>query len=142
MEKSIWLTALNVDIANRRGKNTLCEHLDIRFIEVGDNYLKATMPVNTTTKQPMGLLNGGASCALAETVGSTAANFCVDQSVLFCVGLDINANHVRAARNGLVTATARPIHLGRKSQVWGIEICNAGGQLICMSRLTMLVMEK
>ena len=106
---------------------------------MGDDYVKATLPVDQRTQQPLGLLNGGVSVALAETVASSAANYCVDQSVCYCVGLDINANHLRPAVSGLVTATAKPIHLGNKTQVWEIKIENDAGKLVCISRMTMAV---
>jgi len=142
VSKSIWQYPVTLVGMKERGAGTMSAHLGIEFTEFGDDYLCATMPVDERTKQPLGLLNGGASCALAETVGSTAANYCVDQATHFCVGMDINANHVRAVRKGLVTATAKPIHLGSKSQVWEIRICNAGGALVCLARLTMMVMSR
>ena len=98
------------------------------------------MPVDNRTKQPLGLLNGGASCALAETVASTAANYCVDQTKAYCVGLEINANHIKSATGGLVTATAKPLHMGRRSQVWEISIVNEKNQLVCISRMTLAVL--
>lgn len=118
------------------------EHLNIVFTAFDDNSLTATMPVDHTTKQPFGLLHGGASVALAETVGSTAANLCVDPDQSLCVGMEINANHVRAVRQGLVQATARPRHLGRRSQVWEIEITDTSDRLVCISRLTMAVVDR
>ena len=112
------------------------------FTEIGEDFVRATMPVDERTRQPYGLLHGGASVALAETLGSTGANMCVDRSRYLCVGQEINANHVRSARNGLVTGTARPLHIGGSSQVWGIDITNEAGQLVCVSRLTMAVLQK
>ncbi len=139
----IWKQPINFELIKQRSKNTMAEHLGIEFTEVGDDFLKATMPVDQRTKQPLGILNGGASCALAETVGSTAANYCVDQSKFYCVGLAIDANHLRPALEGqTVTATARPIHLGRTTQVWQIDLQNESGQLTCVSRLTMAVVER
>lgn len=139
---TIWKTDINPEKINERGKNTLSEHMGIVFTEVGDNYLTATMPVEHYTRQPLGIMHGGASCVLAETVGSAAANFCVNPETHYCVGLDINTNHIRAIRSGVVTATAKPFHLGRSTQVWHIEICNEEKQLISVNRLTMAVMEK
>ena len=102
----IWFTDVDIATANTRSKNTMSEHLGIEFTEVGDDFLTATMPVDQRTKQPAGIMHGGASCVLAETVGSTAANFCVDQARFYCVGLDINTNHIRSMREGTVIATA------------------------------------
>lgn len=120
----------------------MATNLGIVFTEVGNDYLIAKMPVDAKTKQPLGILNGGASCALAETIGSTAANYCVDQQDTYCVGLDLNANHLKSVRNGWVWAKAKPIHLGKKTQVWEIMIRNDADDLICISRLTMMVMNK
>ena len=125
-----------------RSRNTLAEHLGIRVTEIGPDYLCATMPVNSHTHQPMGILHGGASVALAETVGSLAANLCVDVQKSTCVGQEINANHVRPVASGLVTATARPFHIGARSQVWGIEIRDENDKLVCVSRITMAVVER
>ncbi|MDX1900598.1 MAG: hotdog fold thioesterase [Gammaproteobacteria bacterium] len=140
MSNPIWKTNLTLEALNDRGKNTLSEHLGITFTEIGDHYLIATMPVDHRTKQPLGIMHGGASCVLAETVGSTAANCCVDPTQSYCVGLDINTNHIRSIREGLVTAIAKPFHLGRSTQVWSIEITNTQQQLISVNRLTMAVM--
>ncbi len=139
---SIWMTKMDLTIANARAKNSMSEYLGIEFIEMGDDYLKASMPVDHRTKQPMGIMHGGASCVLAETVGSTAAQFCVDQDRYYCVGLDINTNHIRSARKGLVIATAKPYHIGRSTQVWQIEIHNEEKKLVSVTRLTMAVLEK
>ena len=125
-----------------RARNTLAAHLGIRVIEIGPDYLRATMPVNSQTHQPMGVLHGGASVALAETVGSLAANMCVDPEKYVCLGQEINANHLRPVSSGIVTATARPFHLGNRSQVWHIEIRDERDKLICVSRLTMAVVER
>lgn len=118
------------------------EHLGIEFTEVGDNFLSATMPVDHRTVQPMGLLHGGASLALAETLGSIAANYVVNPETHYCVGLDINGNHLRAVRSGKVTGTASPLHLGSSTQVWSIEIRDEEGRLVCISRLTMAVLSR
>lgn len=119
----------------------MIRHLDIVFSELGADFLRATMPVDERTHQPFGLLHGGASVALAETLGSVGANLCVDSSKFICVGQEINANHVRSARSGRVTGTARPVHLGGRTHVWGIEIVDAAGELLCISRLTVAVLR-
>jgi 1,4-dihydroxy-2-naphthoyl-CoA hydrolase len=138
----IWRHETTPELLMQGARNTLAEHLDIRVTEIGPDYLRATMPVNSHTHQPMGILHGGASVALAETVGSLAANLCVDLEKFVCVGQEINANHVRPASSGLVTGTARPFHIGARSQVWGIEIRDEGDKLVCVSRLTMAVVER
>lgn len=133
---------ITVDQLNALSKNTLVEHLGITFTEVGTDYLTAKMPVDKRTHQPFGLLHGGASVALAETLGSMAASFCVDISRQFCVGLEINANHIRGVREGFVTGTTRPVHIGKKTQVWEIRIVNDKNELVCLSRITLAVLEK
>lgn len=139
---SIWKMPIDYKSLKDRAANTFVEFIGIKFTEIGDDYLKATMPVDNTTKQPLGFLNGGVSAALAESVASTAANYCVDQSLCYCVGLEINANHLRPALEGLVTATAKPFHLGNKTQVWEIRIENEAGKLVCISRMTMAVVNR
>jgi len=139
---SIWRVQTTPEQLMERARNTLATHLGIRVIEIGPDYLRATMPVNSHTHQPMGILHGGASVALAETVGSLAANLCVDMTQSVCVGQEINANHVRSVASGLVTATARPFHVGARSQVWGIEIRDENDKLVCVSRITMAVVER
>lgn len=124
------------------GKNTLGEHLGMQFTEVGENYLKATMPVDHRTHQPYGLLHGGASVALAETLGSVGAALTVDPDQFICVGMEINANHLRSVRSGTVTGTATPLHRGSSSQVWEIKIHDDHGKLVCISRLTVAVLKK
>jgi 1,4-dihydroxy-2-naphthoyl-CoA hydrolase len=138
----VWRVQATPEQLMERSRNTLAAHLDIRVTEIGPDYLRATMPVNSHTHQPMGILHGGASVALAETVGSLAANLCVDTQKSMCVGQEINANHVRSVASGLVTATARPYHIGGRSQVWGIEIRDEDDKLICVSRITMAVVER
>lgn len=140
--KPIWRVQATPEQLVQRSINTLAERLNIRVTEIGPDYLRATMPVNSHTHQPSGILHGGASVALAETVGSLAANLCVDMEKYVCVGQEINANHVRAAASGLVTGTARPFHIGGRSQVWGIEIRDESDRLVCVSRLTMAVVER
>jgi 1,4-dihydroxy-2-naphthoyl-CoA hydrolase len=138
----IWQTVFDLAALAARGKDTMMEFLNIEIIEIGDDFLRARMPVNQRTKQPIGIMHGGASCVLAESVGSTAANCCVDITNFYCVGLDINTNHIRAVREGFVIATAKPFHLGKSTQVWGIEIVNEKQQLISINRLTMAVLER
>ncbi|MBX3253582.1 MAG: hotdog fold thioesterase [Chitinophagaceae bacterium] len=121
---------------------TMGEHLGITFTEIGDHYLKATMPVDHRTKQPYGLLHGGASVALAETLGSVASSLVLDSSSQLCVGLEINANHIRSASQGYVTGTATPIHLGSSTHVWEIKIHDQGNKLICISRLTVAILKR
>ena len=125
-----------------RGKNTLSEHVGIEFIEVGADFLKARMPVDHRTLQPIGIMHGGASCVLAETVGSVAANYCLDLSTQYAVGLDINTNHIRQAKSGWVIATAKPIHIGKRTQVWAIEIHHESGYLVSINRLTMMILDR
>ncbi|MCD6039912.1 MAG: menI [Gammaproteobacteria bacterium] len=138
----IWQMNINLTLIESRNKDTMMAHLGIEFTEVGDDYLVARMPVDRRTQQPLGIMHGGASCVLAETVGSTAANFCVDQSQYYCVGLDINTNHIRSIRQGYVIGTAKPYHLGKSTQVWSIEIMNEQKQLISVNRLTMAVLAR
>jgi 1,4-dihydroxy-2-naphthoyl-CoA hydrolase len=136
---SIWRNAATVEELQERARNTLIEWLGIRFTEIGPDFVRASMPVGAHTHQPMGVLHGGASVALAETVGSTAANLCVDPERELCLGQEINANHLRPVYAGQVTATARPLHRGNRSQVWQIEIRDEHERLVCVSRLTMAV---
>ena len=138
----IWSQAIDLDRINASRRNTLVEHLDIRITEIGDDWLRGTMPVDARTHQPFGLLHGGASVALAETLGSMAANLTLDSAREMAVGLDINANHVRAVTAGLVTGTARVLHRGRTTQVWEIRIEDDAGRLVCISRLTMAVVPR
>ena len=118
---------------------TINEHIGLRLIEIGPDFLRGTMPVDGRTRQPYGRLHGGASCVLAETLGSMGAALCTDPKTSFCVGLEINANHLRGVREGIVTGTARPIHIGRTTQVWDIRIEDEEGKLVCVSRLTVAV---
>ncbi len=124
------------------GKDTLGEHLGMQFIEVGDDYLKATMPVDKRTHQPYGLLHGGASVALAETIGSVASALIINPEKMMCVGLEINANHVRGVSEGLVTGIATPLHLGGSTHVWDIKIYDNQERLVCVSRLTVALLKK
>lgn len=139
---SIWFKQnLQVSDLHPLGKNTMGEHLGMVFTEVGADYLKATMPVDHRTKQPYGLLHGGASVALAETLGSVGAALVVDHAKFICVGQEINANHLRSVRDGLVTGIAKPIHIGASSQVWETRIYDEREKLVCISRLTVAVLK-
>lgn len=138
----IWLNRVSVKELNDRGKNTMGEVLDIHFTEIGDDYLKATMPVNDATKQPYGLLHGGASAALAETIGSVASSLCINPDKQICVGIEINCNHIRGKKDGIVTATATPLHIGASTHVWDIKITDKRDKLVCVSRLTVAVLKK
>jgi uncharacterized protein (TIGR00369 family) len=131
-----------LESVQQRGKNTMVEHIGIEITDLGADYLRGRMPVDGRTIQPMGILHGGASIALAETLGSIAANLVVDPEKSYCVGLDINGNHIRSAKQGFVTGTARPLHIGSTTQVWNIEIKDEAERLICISRLTMAVLQK
>ena len=123
-------------------ENTLVDHLGIEVIELGEDYLVAKMPVDQRTHQPMGLLHGGASVVLAETIGSIAASFTVNQKLQHCVGLEINANHIRSVSSGYVFGRTKSIHLGKRTQIWEINITNEEDKLVCISRLTMAVIDK
>jgi 1,4-dihydroxy-2-naphthoyl-CoA hydrolase len=133
---------VTVEQLNQLSANTLVSHLGIIFTEVGPDYLVARMPVDHRTHQPLGLLHGGASVALAETLGSMAAHICVDTTKQYCVGLEINANHIKSMREGFVHGKSVPIHIGKKTHVWEIRITNDAGDLVCISRITMAVIEK
>jgi 1,4-dihydroxy-2-naphthoyl-CoA hydrolase len=127
---------------NEMSKNTLAAHLGIRFTAIGEDFIEATMPVDNTTRQPFGLLHGGASLALSETMGSVGSVLSLDpQESKRGVGLEINANHIRSVTGGLVTGTARPIHLGRSTQVWEIRITDEKKNLLCISRLTVAIVK-
>ncbi len=142
MEKHIWAAPFTLEEINRRCENSLSDHLGIQFTEIGKNFLTASMPIDQRTLQPMGIMHGGASAALAETVGSAAANYCIDQNAFVCVGLDLNINHIRAVKSGFVKAIANPFHLGKTTQVWEIQVINEEGKLISVSRLTMAILSK
>lgn len=124
------------------GKGTMGEYIGIELTEVGTDYLKARMPVDHRTKQPYGLLHGGASCVLAETIGSIASSLVIDQEKFICVGLEINANHVRSARDGFVTGIATPLHLGSTTHVWDIKIKDEKDKLVCISRHTVAILRR
>lgn len=139
---SIWRSLQSIEQLNTNGRGTLIENLGILFTEIGDDFVRGTMPVDKRTAQPYALLHGGASVALAETLGSTGAAMCVDAAEYQVVGQEINANHVRAARSGLVTGTARAVHLGGRTHVWSIDIFNDAQKLVCISRITMAVIKR
>lgn len=140
---SIWFNKeLTLSELEPLGRGTMGEHIGIKWTEVGDNYIRASMPVDDRTKQPYGLLHGGASCVLAETIGSVASAMVVDHSKFLCVGLEINANHVRSARQGIVNGIAMPVHLGANTHVWDIRIYDELEKLVCISRLTVAVIPR
>lgn len=130
---------VDLDAINAGGRGSMIEHMGIVITAAGDDWLRGTMPVDARTKQPYGLLHGGASVVLAETLGSMAGGLCVDRTREAVVGLEINANHLRAARDGVVTGTARALHVGRSTHVWEIRIENEAGKPVCISRLTLAV---
>ena len=138
---SIWFNTPTIEGLNLQMKNTACSNLGINITEIGDNYMTGTMPADSRTFQPMGLIHGGANVLLAETLGSMAANCCIDLSKEYCVGQEINANHIRGVRAGFVTGTAKIVHQGRSSQVWEIRIVNESNKLTCISRLTMAIVK-
>jgi 1,4-dihydroxy-2-naphthoyl-CoA hydrolase len=139
----IWYDpAITAEEINPIGKGNMAEWLGIEITEVGDDYLKATMPVDHRTRQPYGLLHGGASVVLAETLGSVGAAFVVDRNKYDCVGLEINANHLRGVREGIVTGIARPIHIGKTTQVWEIRIHDNRDKIVCISRITIAVLKR
>ena len=138
----IWFKKHNVESINNFSVGTMASALGIVFTEIGDDYLKATMPVDSRTVQPDRLLHGGASVALAETIGSVGAHLTIDPEKYQCVGLEINANHIKAKKDGIVTGTGKPIHRGRTTQVWEINITDEQKKLVCISRITVAVLQK
>ena len=139
---SIWNGEITLDLLNNLGKNTMGEFFEMQFIEIGDDYLKVTMPVNNKTKQPFGLLHGGASVALAETIGSVASWCCVNRDLFIGVGIEINANHLVSVTEGKVTAVCSPIKVGGKLHVWDIRIYNEKEEMCCISRFTCMIIPK
>lgn len=135
-------TDITLEDINKMGTGTMGEGLGIEFTLIDKDKLMATMPVDHRTVQPYGILHGGASVALAETLGSVAAHLSIDSTKQISVGLEINANHIRSVRSGLVTGTATPVHVGRSTHVWAIEIVNEDGKLVCTSRITMAIIDK
>ncbi|NML42450.1 hotdog fold thioesterase [Ramlibacter sp. G-1-2-2] len=138
---AIWKRPISVAALAAVHKDTAPEHLGMEFLEVGDDFIKARIPVDARTRQPYGLLHGGVSVVLAETLGSCGAMYCAEPGYRV-VGLDINANHLRGATSGWVTGVTRPVHVGRSTQVWAIELHNDAGELTCVSRITMAVLKE
>ena len=139
----IWFDKeLSIEKLKPLGPNTMAAHIGIEWVEVGENFMKAKMPVDHRTNQPYGLLHGGASCVLAETLGSVASAMVIDHSKFYCVGLEINANHVRGVREGYVTGVASPLHLGNTTHIWDIKIYDEKEKLVCVSRLTVAILTR
>jgi 1,4-dihydroxy-2-naphthoyl-CoA hydrolase len=139
----IWFKKdLQIQELIQLGKGTMGEHVGLEFTELGADFIKAQMPVDDRTRQPYGLLHGGASCVLAETLGSVASAMVIDPERFICVGLEINANHVRGVREGLVTGITRPLHIGGSTHVWDIKIHDEREKLVCISRLTVAILKK
>ncbi|MBL0152626.1 MAG: hotdog fold thioesterase [Chitinophagaceae bacterium] len=141
---AIWFESeISLDHLGQLGKGTMGDFLGIEWLELGSNFLKASMPVNEKTCQPYGLLHGGASCVLAETVGSVASALCVNHNMYYCVGLEINANHLRSVKVGnQVFCVVRPLHIGKNTHVWDIRISDKDESLVCISRLTVAVIPR
>ncbi len=140
--KTLINPSITVEQLNIFSKNSLAQNLGIEITRIGEDFVEARMPVDSRTVQPYGLLHGGASVALAETLGSLAAHCTVNDQNKSCVGLEINANHLKSVRNGFVTGIARPLHVGQRTQVWEIKITNEQNDLVCVSRITMAVIDK
>jgi uncharacterized domain 1 len=138
----IFQDTITLEALNALSKNTMADRIGIEFTAIGADFLEAKMPVDPRTQQPFGLLHGGASVALAETMGSVAATCCVDMAHQYCVGLEINANHLKSVRSGYVKGITKPIHIGKKTQVWEVRILNDQEELVCISRITLAVLEK
>lgn len=139
---AIWKSKMTLDDITNIRRETMVSLLGIVFTEIGDDYLKGKMPVDHRTIQPYGIMHGGASCVLAETLGSIAGTYCIDREKQVCVGLSINTNHIRMVKEGYVYGTARPQHLGKSTQVWEIDIVNEEGKLVSLNRLTLAVIER
>ena len=137
----VFLTKPSLDQLNSKSNDNMVSHLGIVFTAIGEDFIEATMPVDSRTKQPMGLLHGGANVVLAETLGSVAASLTIDQEKQTVVGLEINANHLKSVREGIVKGTTKPIHLGKSTQVWEIKIVNEANNLCCISRITMAILD-
>ena len=136
----IWSKHATLDDLNARIPGTMMEHIGIEFTEIGDDYVRGRMPVDHRTAQPFGLLHGGASATLAETLGSVSAYLCLDRDDQYPVGMEINANHVRSVRSGYVYGTCRQVHCGTSTQIWDIRITDEQDNLVCISRLTIAVL--
>jgi 1,4-dihydroxy-2-naphthoyl-CoA hydrolase len=137
----MFTTILSLDSINLLGDNTIAKHIGIEFTEIGTDYLVAKMPVDGRTRQPFGILHGGASVVLAETLGSIASYLCLtDPEAQHAVGLDINANHIRSVRSGYVYGKVSPVHVGKTTHIWNIDITNEEGKLVCKSRLTVMIL--
>lgn len=141
MKKPIWFAGSPMDFALNRWQNCAISHLGIEMVEAGDDYLKARMPVDERTRQPAGLLHGGVSAVLAETLASCGTFFTLDSSKQHCVGLSIDASHIRSVREGYVFGTASPLHMGRLTQVWQVRITDEQDRLVCVSRVTMAILD-
>lgn len=139
---AIWFKPYTLDDLQQMNLHTMGETIGIEFTAIGEDSIQARMPVDHRTVQPARILHGGASAALAETLGSVGCYLTLNTDTHYCVGLELNINHIRAERSGFVTGTARPIHTGRTTHVWGIEITNAEGKLVATSRITMMILEK
>ncbi len=137
----MFIEGATIESINQMSKNTLVEHLGIEITEIGDDYLMAKMPVDHRTHQPLGLLHGGASVALAETLGSISAMLTLNIKLQHCVGLEISANHIKSVRSGFVYGKTSPIHIGKRTQVWEIRITNEEKQLVCISKITMAILD-
>ncbi len=142
MVKKLFNPAITLEQLNSFSRNTLAAHLGIEITQIGSDFLEAKMPVDHRTHQPYGLLHGGASVALAETLGSVAAFCTIEEQTKYCVGLEINANHIKSTKSGFVFGVARPLHLGQRTQVWEIRITNEQKELVCVSRITMAIIDK
>lgn len=139
---TIWKSPITLEAITELRLNTMVSHVGIIFTELGADFLKAKMPVDERTIQPYGIMHGGASCVLAESLGSIAGAYCIDNTKQMCVGISINTNHLRMARSGFVYGTAKPIHLGKKTQLWEIDIVDDAGKLVSVNRLTLAVLDK
>lgn len=140
---SIWFQPIPVDdLTNIRNMGTMADFLGIKFTKVGEDFIEGTMPVDERTFQPMKIMHGGASCVLAETLGSVGANCCVDPEKKACVGIEINTSHIKMAKSGLVKGVARPVHIGKTTQLWEIHIYDEKSNLVSLSRLRVAVIDK
>ncbi len=139
---SVFKPGIALEALNKLSANTMVEHVGIEYTSIGEDYLEAKMPVDYRTHQPLGLLHGGASVTLAETLGSVAAMCCLDTNLQYPVGLEINANHIKSVREGFVLGRVKPVHIGKKTHVWEIRITTEKNELVCLSRITMAIIDK